>query len=193
MNLRIKVEETVSPLLARMVSQLKDKSALHRAMGVEVQRVTVEHLEARQAGSAKAKAAAGRPHTGWFAKAAQAAASGLTSDGTAAVLTIKHPGISRAFRDVEIRPKTARALAIPIHAAAYGKRAGELWDRLNLFIPKGKRVICANLNGELTPLYFLTSKVSQKQDRTMLPSDAEFREAGETGVRGWLKEMLATS
>lgn len=196
MNLRIniRVEDAVVSRLRTIAQQMvgAGQAEVNRAMGVEVQQITVRHLGRLQGGTERAKSAAGRPHTGWFARAAGAAAvpSALEADAGGAVLTIKYPGLSRAFRDVTIRPKTARALAIPLHPQAYGKRAGELWDRLKLFIPKGTRVICANINGRVTPFYWLASSVTQKQDRSLLPSDDEFVAAGKRAVKTWVTEKL---
>ena len=115
-----------------------------------------------------------------------AAASALSADPSGATLTISHPGFIRAFRTVKIVPREAKSLAIPIHALSYGHRAGELWDRMHLFIPKGKNIIAATIGGTLTPLYALCKSVTQKQDRSLLPSDAEFQKAAVDGAKGWL-------
>lgn len=194
MNLRINISESVSPTLRRLVNSLRggQRTEMQAAAGVEVQRVTADHIAALQRKPGSFAAKFGAPTSGWYQQAAEkvAAASALTANADEAVLTINHPGFTRAFRSVEIRPRTARALALPIHPAAFGHRAAELWDRLGLFIPKGKRVICATIGGVVTPLYLLVGSVTQKQDRSLLPSDDQFQAAAAVGVKGWLKMTL---
>jgi len=196
MNLRIniKVEGTVSARFRDIARSLSGagRDQLQHAAGVEVQRITVEHIAELAATRHATAEKLGAAPTNHFAQAAEkvAAASALTSSPQEAVLTINHRGFARAFRSVRIAPRTAKALAIPIHAAAYGKRASELWDRLSLFIPKGKRVICATIGGVVTPFYILVGSVTQKQDRSLLPSDDEFTKAARAGVIGWLQMKL---
>jgi hypothetical protein len=176
MNLRISIKDGVSPRLASVMKMFSGSglAAMHRADGVEMQRITVDHLAAR-------------PGNHWSVaseKVAQPAA--LSADASGATLTIKHPGITRAFRTITIVPRESKALAIPISPISKGFRAAELWDRMKLFIPKGTRIIAANIGGQLTPLYVLCSKVTQRQDRSLLPSDGEFQRAAVKGAMGYL-------
>lgn len=194
MNLRINVTESISPRLRDVVRALQGsrRAEMNAAAGTEVQRVTADHIAVIASTRHATAEKLGAAPTNHFAQAAEkvAAPSALTANPEEAVLTINHKGFARAFRDVRIAPRTAKALAIPIHAAAYGKRAAELWDRMGLFIPKGKRVICATIGGVVTPFYILVGSVTQKQDRSLLPSDDQFRDAAAVGVRGWLKMTL---
>ncbi len=168
-------------------------SELHRAAGTEVQVVTAAHISVLAATRHTTANKLGASPTNHFAQAAEkvAAPAALTSDASSATLTINHPGFTRAFRNVTITPDTAQSLAIPIHAASYGRKASELWSRFQLFIPKGKAVIAATINGVFTPMYWLTKRVTQKQDRSLLPSDAQFRDAAMRGAKGWLGQALA--
>ena len=191
MNLRITISDSASP---RMQSDMRlltsaGLTALNRAAGVEVQRITFEHVAKLAATRHATAAKLGASPTNYLASAAEkvAAPSALSSGPAEAILTINHPGFSRAFRSVKITPKSAKALTIPIHALSYGRRAGELWDRLGLFIPKGKRIIAATIGGVLTPLYVLTKSVTQKQDRTLLPSDQQFQDAAVEGAKNWIR------
>ena len=190
MNLRIKISDGLSPRLQSLMRLLGGAGLreLHQAAGTELQRITVDHV-ARIAATRHATAERlGAAPTNHFAQAAEkvAAASALSADPSGATLTISHPGFIRAFRTVKIVPREAKSLAIPIHALSYGHRAGELWDRMHLFIPKGKNIIAATIGGTLTPLYALCKSVTQKQDRSLLPSDAEFQKAAVDGAKGWL-------
>lgn len=191
MNLVIKIDKTgMDARLQRIVRGLAGagRAGLQHAAGVEVQRITADHIAGLKRAPGSFASKFGAPPSNHYAQAAEkvAASSALTSNPEEAVLTINHRGFARAFRDVKIVPRTAKALAIPIHPSAFGKRAAELWDRMGLFIPKGKRVICATVGGVVTPFYILVGSVTQKQDRSLLPSDAAFAEAGGLGVRRYL-------
>ena len=59
----------------------------------------------------------------------------------------------------------ARALTIPIHWLAYGKRVGELQRTMTVYRPKGTNILATNINGVLTPLYVLKAAVTLPQDR----------------------------
>lgn len=194
MNLRFHITETISPRLRDVVRALQGsrRAEMNAAAGVEVQKITADHISVLANTRHATAEKYGATPTGFFAQAAEkvAAASALTSSPEEAVLTINHRGFARAFRSVRIAPRTAKSLAIPIHRESYGKRASELWDRLSLFIAKGKRVICATIGGVVTPLYILVGSVTQKQDRSLLPSDDQFRDAAVVGVKGWLKMTL---
>jgi hypothetical protein len=195
MNLRLKIEDGVSPRLAAVMKMFTGAglASLHRAAGVEVQQTAVRHLMVI-AGTRHATAQRlGAAPTGHWGKAAEKAGTpaALEADTAGATLTIAHPGIARAFRSITIVPRTSKALAIPISGISYGFRAAELWERMKLFIPKGKRIIAANIGGQLTPLYALCSSVTQRQDRSLLPSDADFQNAAVAGAKGWLASALA--
>ena len=84
-------------------------------------------------------------------------------------------GITRALHDIVIAPKEAKALAIPLHADAYGIQPREYNNQHPkgtpeaLFRPKGKDYLAKNDNGSLVVMYLLRNSVNQKQDRTLLP------------------------
>ena len=114
----------------------------------------------------------GATPTGFWSGAAQAVR--LQAHASDSEVSVTHPGIARALRDVVIRPRRAKALAIPLHAKAYGKRPRE-FAKLSgaaLFRPKGTRVLATEEGGRLTPMYALCASVTQRRDPTLLP-DAE--------------------
>ncbi len=101
-----------------------------------------------------------------------------------ATLTLSRPGITRAIKDVTIRPRQASALTIPVAALSYGRRVSEVERLLGkpLFRPKGTNILAASRDdGSLEPLYILASSVFQKRDPSLLPSrkqvDAALAEA----------------
>ncbi len=98
----------------------------------------------------------------------------LAEQGNAAEITISRPGIARAVRDVTIRPKRGRAITIPMHALAYGRRPAEFEQNTGkaLFRPKGSRILATtDKSGKITPMYLLSGAAFQKQDPTLLPGD----------------------
>lgn len=102
-------------------------------------------------------------------------------------VVIPSPGFGRAFHDVVITPRRARALTLPLHAHAYGRRVGELkalgWT---IFRPKGEDILMGKRDDETVPLYSLKKRVTQRQDRSLLPSDADIRT---TAARAMLAEI----
>lgn len=93
--------------------------------------------------------------------------------GDTVQIPITIPGITRALHDIVIRPVEAKALAIPVHASAYGLSPRE-YSNYNsgekLFIPKGKDYLAkVDENGELVVMYVLKKQVHQYQDKSLLP------------------------
>lgn len=88
--------------------------------------------------------------------------------GVIGTVNVDIPGISRAYHDVTIRPIRARALTIPIHQSAYGKKAADFND---LFKPKGKNILARNVGGTLVAMFALAQSAFQKKDPTLMPPD----------------------
>lgn len=114
--------------------------------------------------------------TGHLAKGA----ARITSSATeyAAIVNVPIAGITRAFRDLIIRPKNTNALTIPISAAANGHTVRELrrmgWS---IFRPIGKDYLMGTQDGgDARLLYALRKKVIVRKDRTLLPSSASVSE-----------------
>ena len=115
---------------------------------------------------------------------------GATREGRSAVVTVPIPGITRAFGDLHIRPKNAKALTIPINAVSYGVRAPELADRgWSLFTLSSRQgpgagILFGRKAGEASTvaLYLLRNSADIPQDRGLMPSDEEMGEAIAYGV-----------
>lgn len=88
--------------------------------------------------------------------------------GVIGTTNIDIPGAGRAFHDVLIRPVRARALTIPMHQRAYGKKASDIEG---LFKPKGKNILAVNENGRLVAMFALAQSAFQRQDRFLMPTD----------------------
>lgn len=140
------------------------------------------HLRTEAAKRHRAATALGATPTGHLEKAAQSV-SPEAAENEASV-TVNSPGITRAFHALDIRPRAARSLTIPVHAFAYGRRAAEAARGLEggLFRPKGKSYLMGRVEGTPTVLYLLRSHVRQAQDRSLLPSDGEIAAAAARGA-----------
>lgn len=111
--------------------------------------------------------------------------------GRQAVVTVPIPGITRAFHDLHIRPRTAKALTIPINAVAYGMRAPELaargWSLFTLPAREGPGagILFGRRAGarSTVALYLLRESADVPQDRGLMPSDEEMGEALAYGVQ----------
>ena len=111
--------------------------------------------------------------------------------GRRAVVTVPIPGITRAFHDLHIRPRNAKALTIPINAVAYGMRAPELaargWSLFTLPAKEGPGagILFGRRAGarSTVALYLLRERADVPQDRELMPSDEEMGEALAYGVQ----------
>lgn len=126
----------------------------------------------------------------------QAAASSVWSaDDSAGRVEISAPGISRVWHPLTIVPRTARALTIPVHALAYGRRVAEVSRAYDVFRPKRKggkpaNYLAAVIDGRLTPLYVLVRRASVPQDRSMLPADDALGKAAASGMLGVIRRAM---
>ena len=133
----------------------------------------------------------GATPTGHIEKGARA--THFTASPDSAEVIIPIAGLSRAFRPLTITPRTANALTLPVSSHSYGKRVGELRaNGWNIFRPKGKDALWGKLQDEddAVPLYVLKKRVQLKQDRSLLPSDAEL---GGTAARAMLDYIRRTT
>ena len=133
----------------------------------------------------------GATPTGHIEKGARATHFTASSDSAEVIIPIA--GLSRAFRPLTITPRTANALTLPVSAHSYGKRVGELRaNGWNIFRPKGKDTLWGKLQDEddAVPLYVLKKRVQLKQDRSLLPSDAEL---GTTASKAMLDYIRRTT
>ena len=132
--------------------------------------------------------------TGFMEKAARKTV--FRADAQHGEVVIPSPGFGRAFHDVEIVPTHGAALTLPISGHSYGRRVKELrsmgWI---IFRPKKSEGASSNLDKlmgygpndeQAIPLYILKKRVTQRQDRSLLPSDAAL---STTASRAMLSEI----
>ena len=119
------------------------------------------------------------PSTGFMEKAARKTV--FRADAQHGEVVIPSPGFGRAFHDVEIVPTHGAALTLPISGFSYGRRVKEM-TAMGWLIFRPKRDKSKDIDGstlwgglkgdEPIPLYILKKRVAQRQDRSLLPSDA---------------------
>lgn len=132
----------------------------------------------------------GATPTGHIEKGARA--THFTASPDSAEVIIPIAGLSRAFGPLTITPRNAAALTLPVSSHSYGKRVGDLrTNGWNIFRPKGHDILMGSLgDDEAVPLYVLKKRVQLKQDRSLLPSDAEL---GSTASKAMLDYIRRTT
>lgn len=193
-TIEVKAEDMATPLLEQLARRLGDdgRGKIAAAAAGEVKAAVQSHLfalgEWRHATAEKLGAhptdIAGR------------VAEGVTvrQEGAEAAVVVPHPMFRRAFGDTAIAPRNAKSLAIPVAAASYGKAPRSF---ANLFVWKSKKgnKFLARRKGKekgLQLLYLLwRDRIVQRQDRSLLPDDAQLAAAGRKGASALLEDILA--
>lgn len=132
----------------------------------------------------------GAQPTGFLQKAARGTVHQASEAGGEVIIPAP---LGRAFHDVEIRPRVAGALTIPASAEAYGKRAGVLaalgWK---IWRPKKRDFLMGSIEGvEPKILYWLKASVRQRQDRELLPSDADMQRAAAGAIVAEIRRIAS--
>lgn len=101
------------------------------------------------------------------------------------------PGLSRAFHDLVITPKKAKALTIPINAVSYAKSVkkvkAEGWKvHREGRVLKGER----GGGGDALPLYVLCGRVTVPQDRGLLPMEEQVAKWASRSIKWFIDTKL---
>lgn len=161
---------------------LTDRRRLNAAIATDAETFTKEYVS--RSGRHRTAERLGATPTGFRARAAQRIESG--SDNEQAFLRIpRNTGLGRAFGDVLIRPRPGRKyLTIPGVAETYGKTVRDFPENTFAFtIMAGRYPVLVFREGNSrhrawTLAFWLRREVRQKQDRSLLPSDAAYLELG---------------
>lgn len=106
------------------------------------------------------------------------------------VVDVDVPGVSRAYHDIDIRPKTRKYLTIPMHREAFGKKAPDFND---LFVVKkkdGKAFLAKNDGGNLSMMFFLAKHVHQRMDTRIMPTDNELANVAMSRLSRLVQESI---
>lgn len=79
--------------------------------------------------------------------------------------------MTRAYHDLDIRPKRAKHLAIPMHRSAYGLSPREVDGLFYVKNKRGTEMLAKIQNGALAVMYILKDHVHQGRDTRLMPSD----------------------
>jgi hypothetical protein len=196
--------------LAAKAAQLAP-ATLHREIAAPLVRFTKSHL---------LKVNADRPNilggrrTNFYAGAARSTT--WQADANAATITIEHQGFAQRLHGGTIRPVKAKNLAIPANAEAYGRSPREsrvplVWalvggkrpalvarENFMRTITKGKRAgkevadySGKGTRGAFTVMYWLVKSVTQRADRSVLPTDQEYADTATAHLTRYLDRLLA--
>ena len=150
--------EGVADILRRYLNALTDKDAREAAASGMLKKIR-EHVSNRYPGSKH-----------WNPRR-------VVRRGDTVYVGIE--GASRAYRDIDIYPKKANWLTIPVYGPAKGHSAREF---TGLFRPKGRDFLGRVERGMLVVYYALSKHVHQRQDRTLMPDDTDLAQAAFAAV-----------
>lgn len=190
MQIGIEINDLV---LQRLLSALSGgaRKEIHRvaAYGMMVLcRKWLRREASRRHGSANR--VGGKP-TGHLEQAAESMLS--RADASEGAIEVFSPGFGWVFRSIQIQPKRARALTLPVAAESYGVRAGELARKgWVLFRPKRKSILfgVSPVDGKVKPLYILKGGVTLRQDRSLLPPDEAIAKAAADAALTYINQIL---
>ncbi len=209
------ITDTATPALAQALNMLQDKGPLLGAMAHRLVRDTSAHVRAW--GASHPNKLGGRRTNYWSGIAAKINPQDCVHlEGQAATVTLggpEMPGLMRAFGDVTIVPGTktpgVKYIPIPARAEAYGTRPGEFGNTLMLFWTGQGRIGGLAMATPLTRtkntakgakgtayfkpgavMYWFTKSVTQSQDRSLLPSEAQWSESVNAAAKDWLELEL---
>jgi len=96
------------------------------------------------------------------------------------------PGLSRAFHDLVITPKKAKALTIPINAVSYAKSVRKVEAEGYSIHRQGRVLMGGKGGGDTIPLYVLCGRVTVPQDRGLLPMEQEIADWAAESVEAFI-------
>lgn len=149
-------EQGVARILERVTANLRKGNDISQTMTSIVK----QHVAAKYPGSKH-----------WNLnkiKEGQSTSGNISSGST----NIEIPGASRAYHDIDIYPKSANHLIIPMHRSAYGLGPAKQ-NLIYVKTKKGTELLAKKENGNLVWMYSLCKHVHQKQDPSLMPSDGK--------------------
>ena len=174
---------------------LANRGQLHNKMALGVRDVTRQYLIQDDSHATAQKL--GASPTGFRAKFG-GEQGGIEAQGDASQGTMRiprHSGLGRAFRDFNIVWNGVKRLTIPACAATYGKSARDDFPEgvLKYGVIQGRYPALVWASDPTRPAYWLVKKVHQSQDRSLLPSDADWRATAQRSAYNFLRELVSPS
>lgn len=186
--------DDATPFLIEFGKRLARPRDLMQVMGRRLGNVLRDHFAARDREPNKR----GWPKQHFWGEIREATGVSEVTD-TSATVTIADYRMAHKIKGGAIVAKQAKALTIPLHPLAYGKRASvlEAETGIDLFQPgkKGEKkgVLLGEYQGQLIAFYALRKRVNQPADPRALPPDEEINEAMTEEVSDWLDAQIEDS
>lgn len=214
MNIGVTYTNEAAPLLAALLPKLEDPTQLNKHVAGEAEVLTANHLLGVKSEHKTANRLGATP-TYYFQNKSRAVESRYDAQGAEVVIPTGEGALSNlsksaggaavgsreafapAFGPVNIVAINSRYLTIPAVAITYGRRAGEF--PLLRFVPYAsgaKALVMTTGKGaerKSVPYYWLKEEVSLKEDKTILPTDADYVAAAERGAESFMGEMMAAT
>jgi hypothetical protein len=177
--------------LAVLINALSDRGELHAHLAVGVTDFIRAYL--RETPRHNTASRLGASPTG-FRERNAADIRAISDSENAITLIPRSTGLGRAFGDVTLIPGPGKTyLAIPADARSYGKSPRDFGEGVLKFaILRAHRVFPVLLfAADGAVAYWLRRSVTQKQDRSLLPSDEGLREVGRRAATQYLQDIIS--
>ena len=182
--------------MQRFRNAIADRRPIHAAMATAAAELTRGYL--RSDNRHKSASFLGASPTNFRQKNAQAVQE-FSDEESAYVRIPRSTGLGRAFGDVVIRPGSGRTyLTIPAHQETYGKVVRDFpKDSFHFAILHSITTAAVLMwsedggghkKGEVA--YWLRRSVTQKQDRSLLPSDTGYAETVRRAALGYIANHI---
>lgn len=189
----------VDMLLHELRNSLASRGPMHAQMAVRGQQFTQDYL--RGLNRHRSAERLGAAPTGFREKNA-ARVEAHSDDQQATVAIPRNTGLGRAFGDVVLRPGSGKTyLTLAGHEETYGKSVRDFPEETFKFaVIQSWRTFLALVFRETSGRhekgevgYWLKREVTQKQDRTLLPSDEGYAKVARGAAVEHLTEVLETA
>jgi hypothetical protein len=196
MKMKILQGDASTPLLKDLQAALKPGSAaglkLRQTLAGSLERLTRDHITKASKTRHKTADRLSAKRTGYLEKKEGTVESHVTGNADGLIrISVYGDIFSRVDGPVSVKPRTKKWLAIPNTAEAYGRRPRELKSLRFILIKKGfLAALVRDIDGPPGPdgrqpsevIYWLKKGVTLPQDRGLLPTEAEFLKAMESGA-----------
>lgn len=180
-NLTIDITDTSADALQAIRTKLADKSGLHARMAAESEKFIKTRGRATSAGEHRSANRLGATPTKHLEKAYQQIESQSTTEA-ASLLVPRSTRLRAAFGAYIAVPGSGKTyLTIPVAAAAYGKRAGEIPGLEFMRVGPKKTPILAmdDGKGHITTYFILVKKASFPEDTGLIPFEEIYQTAAD--------------
>ena len=197
--MRIVVKAEIPARVRAILAKVRDLSGLTAYCSNLVARQVRDHLGREAAVRHSWARRLGAEPTGFLEDAAASVVA--APEPRAVVVRVDSPGVVRAYRAVDIRPRNGSThLTVPVHRLAYGRRASSLVRAVGARLfrvesKRGNKLLATRdpADGSLVPLYALKLAVRQDRDPSLMPSDVEIAGTIAAGTKEYIRRHIAAA